>query len=107
MDMLNDVFGQNFLVGDICGCGFFIGMEFVVDCDIKVVFDFSYRYNVCLKVVVFEVGLICYLMGGMIDGKYGDYVLLVLFFILEFYYFEEVVDKFGVVVVKVFVDLGL
>ena len=106
-DMLNDAFGQNPLVGDTRGRGLFIGMEFVADRDTKAVLDPSYKFNARLKAAAFEAGLICYPMGGTIDGKHGDHVLLAPPFISEPHHFEEVVDKLGAAVAKVSADLGL
>ena len=82
-------------------------MEFVADRDTKAVLDPSHKFNARLKAAAFEAGLICYPMGGTIDGKHGDHVLLAPPFISEPHHFEEVVDKLGAAVAKVSADLGL
>ena len=40
-------------------------------------------------------GLICYPMGGTIDGVRGDHVLLAPPFIIEGVHIEELVEKLG------------
>jgi hypothetical protein len=40
-------------------------------------------------------GLICYPMGGTIDGTYGDHVLLAPPYILEETHLDELVEKLG------------
>ena len=40
-----------------------------------------------------EQGLICYLMGGTVDGSRGDHVLLAPPFIIEEPQLEELADK--------------
>ncbi len=51
-------------------------MAFVADRDSKAVIGPAHKLNVRLKAVAFDTGLICYPMGGTIDGKHGDHVLL-------------------------------
>jgi adenosylmethionine-8-amino-7-oxononanoate aminotransferase len=106
-DLLRQSFGQNPYVGDIRGRGLFVGMEFVSDRDTKAVIDPSHKFNARLKAAAFEAGLICYPMGGTIDGKHGDHVLLAPPFISETYHLEEVVDKLALAVTKVTADLGM
>ena len=49
--------------------------------------------NKKFKQTAFEAGLICYPMGGTIDGRQGDHVLLAPPFIIEDSHIEEIVDK--------------
>ncbi|MGH1464521.1 MAG: aspartate aminotransferase family protein [Cognatishimia sp.] len=106
-DLLRQEFGQHPNVGDIRGRGLFVGMEFVADRDSKAVIDPSHRFNARLKAAAFDAGLICYPMGGTIDGKHGDHVLLAPPFISETHHFEEVVSKLSTAVRKVTADLGM
>ena len=46
-----------------------------------------------IKKAAFEAGLICYPMGGCIDGKHGDHVLLAPPFILEDAQLDEITGK--------------
>ncbi len=107
MNMLNDAFGQAPLVGDIRGRGLFIGLEFVADRDSKAPLDPALKFNAKLKAAAFEAGLICYPMGGTIDGKRGDHVLLAPPFISQPHHFEELVGKLVTAVEQVSADLGL
>ncbi len=86
-------FDQHPNVGDIRGRGLFLGIEFVADRGSKAPFDPSLKVNVALKKAAFENGLICYPMGGTINGQSGDHVLLAPPFISTTSHFEELVDK--------------
>lgn len=106
-DMLRDTFGQSHIVGDIRGRGLFLGLEFVADRDSKAPLDPALKFNAKLKAAAFDAGLICYPMGGTIDGKRGDHVLLAPPFISEPHHFEEMVEKLATAVSRVSADLGL
>lgn len=106
-DLLHQEFGQHPNVGDIRGRGLFVGMEFIADRDSKAVIDPSHKFNARLKAAAFDAGLICYPMGGTIDGKHGDHVLLAPPFISETHHLEEVVSKLSTAVRKVTADLGM
>lgn len=90
---LKDAFSQHPHVGDIRGRGMFRGLEFVEDRETKTPFDPSLAINKKLKKACFEAGLICYPMGGTIDGKLGDHVLLAPPFIISDAQIEELVTK--------------
>ena len=105
--LLREEFGQNPYVGDIRGRGLFVGMEFVSDRESKAVIDPAHKFNARLKAAAFEAGLICYPMGGTIDGKHGDHVLLAPPFISETHHLEEVVHKLSSAVAQVTTDLGM
>ncbi|MRU15795.1 aspartate aminotransferase family protein [Roseovarius sp. A21] len=90
---LNDTFGQHPNVGDIRGRGMFRGLELVADRDTKAPFDPELSVHKTLKAAAFEAGLICYPMGGTIDGRQGDHVLLAPPFILTENQVGELVDK--------------
>lgn len=80
---LRDAFGQHPHVGDIRGRGLFRGIELVADRDTKQPFDLGRAVHKALKKATFENGLICYPMGGTIDGQSGDHILLAPPFIIE------------------------
>ncbi|WP_299424948.1 aspartate aminotransferase family protein [uncultured Shimia sp.] len=80
---LINAFGEHQNVGDIRGRGLFLGMELVTDRDTKEPFDPALEIPARLKSAAFEAGLICYPMGGTIDGKRGAHILLAPPFILE------------------------
>ncbi len=90
---LNGAFGQHAHVGDIRGRGLFVGLEFVEDRSTKQPFSPDRQINKVFKKAAFESGLICYPMGGTIDGKNGDHVLLAPPFIMEDSQIDEVVGK--------------
>ena len=73
---LREVFGEHPNVGDIRGRGLFIGMEFVADRATREPFDPALQVNSTLKRIAMDNGLMCYPMGGTIDGRRGDHVLL-------------------------------
>jgi hypothetical protein len=90
---LQDRFGEHPNIGDIRGRGLFIGMEFVSDRADKTAFPAQQGMHKKFKAAAFETGLICYPMGGTIDGRQGDHVLLAPPFIIEDNHIEEIVDK--------------
>jgi len=90
---LNNAFGQHRHIGDIRGRGLFLGLEIVEDRGTKAPFDPSRQINKKLKKRAFEEGLICYPMGGTIDGRRGDHVLLAPPFITKNAQVDEVVSK--------------
>jgi adenosylmethionine-8-amino-7-oxononanoate aminotransferase len=80
-------------VGDIRGRGLFRGIELVEDRGSKKPFDPKLRVNARVKIEAMKAGLMCYPMGGTIDGTRGDHVLLAPPFILEDHHLDELVDK--------------
>ncbi|MGY9050054.1 hypothetical protein P775_24045 [Puniceibacterium antarcticum] len=92
---LQDRFGQHPHVGDIRGRGLFVGLELVADRTTKAPFDPALKLAAHIKAAAFEAGLICYPMGGTIDGKTGDHILLAPPFIIEDAQIAELVDKLG------------
>ncbi|MDK3020130.1 aspartate aminotransferase family protein [Pseudodonghicola flavimaris] len=90
---LRAAFGQHPHIGDIRGRGMFRGLEIVADRASKTPFDPAEGKAARVKAAAFEAGLICYPMGGTIDGKQGDHVLLAPPFILSEDQIGELVDK--------------
>jgi adenosylmethionine-8-amino-7-oxononanoate aminotransferase len=68
--------GNHAHVGDIRGRGLFWAVELVQDRASKAVFDPALKMNERVKRAAYERGLACYPMGGTIDGKRGDHVIL-------------------------------
>ncbi|TCO71121.1 aspartate aminotransferase family protein [Rhodovulum euryhalinum] len=93
-------FGQHPHVGDIRGRGLFRALEFVEDRETKRPFPPEKGLHKRLKAAAFEAGLICYPMGGTIDGRQGDHVLLAPPFILEDAHVDEIVDKLGTAIAR-------
>ena len=63
-------------VGDIRGRGLFAGVELVAERASKQPFDSGLRLHAEIKRQAMARGLMVYPMGGTIDGKQGDHVLL-------------------------------
>ncbi len=74
--LLTEKLGDNPHVGDIRGRGFFWGIELVQDRATKAPFDPVRRLHAKIKAAAFANGLLVYPMGGTVDGRYGDHVLL-------------------------------
>ena len=74
--LLQDHLGSHPNVGDIRGRGLFWGVELVQDRASKQPFDPKHRLHAVLKREAMQRGLMVYPMGGTVDGRYGDHVLL-------------------------------
>jgi adenosylmethionine-8-amino-7-oxononanoate aminotransferase len=85
--------GQHAHVGDIRGRGLFRGIELVADSETKAPFDPARRLHARIKAEALAEGLICYPMGGTIDGQRGDHILLAPPFIIEDAQLDELTDK--------------
>ena len=79
-------------VGDIRGRGLFRGIEIVADRATKTPFDPALTVHKTIKRTAFAHGLACYPMGGTIDGRRGDHVLLAPPFVMEEAQIEEIVE---------------
>lgn len=104
---LRERFGDHDFVGDIRGRGLFVGVEFVQDRASKACLDPALNFNAALKKATFSEGLICYPMGGTIDGRQGDHVLLAPPFISEHTHLDELVEKLGAGFDKALENVGL
>ncbi len=98
---LRQAFGQHPHVGDIRGRGLFRGIEIVADRETKAPFAAARKVAASIKSAAFEAGLVCYPMGGTIDGKNGDHVLLAPPFIITDDQVGELVDKLSSAFAKV------
>ena len=92
-DILTARFGQHPNVGDIRGRGLFMGLEIVEDRASKEPFAPERATHIKIKKAAFEAGLICYPMGGTLDGRRGDHVLLAPPFISTSENLMEIADK--------------
>ncbi len=90
---LHSEFGQHPHIGDIRGRGLFLGLEVVEDRGTRKPFDPAKAVNKKLKQTAFANGLLCYPMGGTVDGQNGDHVLLAPPFIMEDEHVDEIVGK--------------
>ncbi len=90
--LLHEKLDEHPHVGDIRGRGLFVGIELVKDKFSKTHFDSSLGLHKKIKSQAMQQGLMCYPMGGTIDGKNGDHILLAPPYIIEESQAEELVD---------------
>lgn len=92
---LQDRFGNHRHVGDIRGRGLFWALEFVTDRGSKHVFDPGLKLNERVKTEAFARGLATYPMGGTIDGKLGDHVIVAPPYIATAADIDTIVERLG------------
>lgn len=80
-------------VGDIRGRGFFIGLEFVADRTSKAPFPSTFGLHNRIRTHSLDNGLICYPMGGNVDGVSGDTVIVAPPYNATAAELDEIVDK--------------
>ena len=74
--VLEQAFGEHPHVGDIRGRGLFWGIELVADRASKQWFDPARKLHAKIKRAAMDEGVMVYPMGGTVDGRCGDHVLL-------------------------------
>ena len=79
-------------VGDIRGRGLFRGIEIVANRDTREPFSPAQKIHAKIKQEAMARGLMCYPMGGTIDGARGDHVLLAPPFIIDAPQIDQVVE---------------
>ena len=94
-DALHDRFGNHHHVGDIRGRGLFRAIELVADRGSKAPFDPARKLNALVKKEAMARGMMCYPMGGTIDGRQGDHVLLAPPFIIDETHVAIIAEKLG------------
>jgi adenosylmethionine-8-amino-7-oxononanoate aminotransferase len=92
---LDDRLGNHHHVGDIRGRGLFRGVELVADRATKAPFDAALKLHARVKREAMARGLMCYPMGGTIDGRSGDHVLLAPPYIVGSGEIAEMTEKLG------------
>ena len=80
-------------LGDVRGRGFFIGLEFVADRASKAPFSAALGLHDRIRTRSLDNGLICYPMGGNVDGVTGDTVILAPPYNASASELDEIVDK--------------
>ncbi len=81
-------------VGDIRGRGLFWAIELVADRAAKTPFPAQLAMNDRVRQAAFAHGLACYAMGGTIDGRQGDHVLLAPPYIATEAAIDTIADRF-------------
>ena len=97
-DQLTERFGNHAHVGDLRGRGLFRGLELVRDRSSRQPFDPALKLHARIKAEAMARGLMCYPMGGTIDGRLGDHVLLAPPYIITPDEIGELVDKLGLAI---------
>ncbi|HSX72793.1 MAG TPA: aspartate aminotransferase family protein [Shinella sp.] len=87
--------GNHHHVGDIRGRGLFRGVELVAERASKRPFDPKLKLNGLIKKEAMARGLMVYPMGGTIDGRQGDHVLIAPPFITERADITRIVERLG------------
>jgi adenosylmethionine-8-amino-7-oxononanoate aminotransferase len=90
---LGERFGAHPHVGDIRGRGLFLALELVRDRTSKAPFDPALKLHARVKRAALDAGLMCYPMGGTIDGAQGDHVLLAPPFIVTEAEIGQIIDR--------------
>jgi adenosylmethionine-8-amino-7-oxononanoate aminotransferase len=90
---LSEQFGNHPHVGDIRGRGLFIGLELVQDRATREPFDPALKLTHRILEAGLDQGIVCYPMGGVVDGRRGENILLAPPFIAEERHVFEIVEK--------------
>ncbi len=92
---LMERFGNHRNVGDIRGRGLFWAIEFVRDRASKQVFDPALKLNERVRQAALAHGVAIYPMGGTIDGRQGDHVIVAPPYIVNTAEIDEIVERLG------------
>ncbi|MHA1569179.1 MAG: aspartate aminotransferase family protein [Alphaproteobacteria bacterium] len=88
-------FGNHHHVGEIRGRGLMRAIELVADRASKAPFPPEVKLASAVRREAMDRGLICYPMGGVIDGRSGDHVMLAPPFIVSAQEIDLIVDRLG------------
>jgi len=91
--MLRERFANHPHVGDIRGRGLFFGVELVAERTNKAPFDPARQLHARVKREAMARSLMTYPMGGTIDGRQGDHILLAPPFIVAEEHLAEIVGR--------------
>ena len=92
-ERLQAAFGEHPHVGDLRGRGLFRGIELVADRATKAPFDPALKLHAHIRREAMARGLMVYPMGGTIDGRVGDHVLLAPPFIVSDAELDRIVER--------------
>jgi len=98
--------GDHPAVGDVRGRGLFRAIELVADHTTRAPADPSLQLHARVKRAAMEEGLICYPMGGTVDGVHGDHVLLAPPYIISEDEVDEVVARLARALDRALAGLG-
>ncbi|CAB3628212.1 MAG: aspartate aminotransferase family protein [Achromobacter sp.] len=103
---LRQALGDHPHVGDIRGRGLFMGVELVQDRASKATFDPALSLHARIKREAMARGLMVYPMGGTIDGRQGDHVLLAPPFIITDDELDQLTDRLAGAIDAAIADSG-
>ncbi|MDN8004166.1 aspartate aminotransferase family protein [Burkholderia multivorans] len=86
-------YGAHPHVGDVRGRGLFVGVELVRDRDSKATFDPALKLHATIKREAMQRGLMVYPMGGTIDGRHGDHILIAPPFVCTAQQIDAIVER--------------
>lgn len=98
---LRERFGDHPHVGDIRGRGLFWALELVAHRDTRQPFDPARRIYAQVKAAALDAGLLCYPMGGTVDGVSGDHIILAPPYILSEAQLDEIVSRLDLALAEV------
>ena len=90
---LQQQFAEHPNVGDVRGRGLFLGIELVQDKQTKEPLNPNFNLPEQIRYTAMQHGLLCYPMGGTIDGRRGHHVLLAPPFIINDAELELIVER--------------
>jgi adenosylmethionine-8-amino-7-oxononanoate aminotransferase len=93
-------------VGDVRGRGFFVGVELVADRGTREPFAPELRLHDRIRQRCMEAGLICYPVGGNVDGARGDVAILAPPYIATDDELEEIIRRFVAGLERALADIG-
>jgi adenosylmethionine-8-amino-7-oxononanoate aminotransferase len=105
--MISDALSGIEAVGDVRGRGHFIGTELVADRVSKKPFDASRKLFMQIRQQAMTNGLVCYPVGGNVDGVNGDVIILAPPYNATDDELGEMVDKMATSIRQVLVREGL
>ncbi|MFY2843734.1 aspartate aminotransferase family protein [Achromobacter ruhlandii] len=103
---LHQALGDHPHVGDIRGRGLFMGVELVRDRASKATFDPALSLHARIKREAMARGLMVYPMGGTIDGRQGDHVLLAPPFIITDDELDQLTERLAGAIDAAIADSG-
>lgn len=103
---LHQALGDHPHVGDIRGRGLFMGVELVQDRASKATFDPALSLHARIKREAMARGLMVYPMGGTIDGRQGDHVLLAPPFIITDDELDQLTERLAGAIDAAIADSG-
>lgn len=94
-DQLRERFAQHPHLGEVRGRGLFQSIELVEDRNTKAPFSPQHKLHARIKAEALTRGLLVYPMGGTLDGRHGDHVLLAPPFNVTAMEIERIVERLG------------